>query len=244
MSSNPVTSRHFFCCAAALASCFAFEAHAGDFIFGEDFDVTPSCTGITPPAIVIATSPIERNSTLGTQNRYLIHIRSCGYTGTVTLTDDDVPVTWGALIDPATPTIQSGKAINALLSIAVPTEGEAIGASISLNASTNAMTTHGQVNLTIANEWIYTFVDGTGSGDHHFPPTLRLKLGTKVRFIDQDTVTAHRVHANGITGSGFEHESSDLHAGGEYDQTPLIMDTYVLLCHDHPNDPQTVVVIE
>jgi len=66
---------------AALAlSC---DAAAGDFIFGEDFEGVPACTGGT--GFSIGATPPARTGSLGTQHRYLVKLHACNVSGTATL---------------------------------------------------------------------------------------------------------------------------------------------------------------
>jgi hypothetical protein len=61
---------------------------AGDFVFGDDYESTFVCPAGPMPAITGTISPASISTVLGTQNRYLVKVYSCGFSGTVTFTPE------------------------------------------------------------------------------------------------------------------------------------------------------------
>jgi len=115
----------------------------------------------------------------------------------------------------------------------VPTNGDSGLVALDVAAHAGANTAHATANLNMLNEVDIVILDGTGAfGAHPFPPSMTIKLGTMLRFIDQDSTTPHRIHSNG--GTGFPHQASDMFQGQEYDVTPGDTATvYYFYCHDH-----------
>ena len=197
----------------------------GDFVFGDDFEGVPACgTGFA-----ILATPAARSTTLGTQMRYFIKTRACGNGGTVNLGETGAPASWATSIDPATQTIGSGATGVALMTVNVPTNGDAGLGTFDITAQNGVDVTHAGATLDVANEVLIHFApDGTGSGLHAFPASLTLKVGAKIRLIDDDTTAVHRIHGDGV----IPHQAFDMTAGQEYDVTPVlgVGDFY---CHDH-----------
>ncbi|HSC12108.1 MAG TPA: hypothetical protein VLC97_14125 [Rhodanobacteraceae bacterium] len=230
---------------AALAlSC---DAAAGDFIFGEDFEGVPSCTGGI--GFSIGATPPARTGSLGTQHRYLVKLHACNVSGTATLGQSGAPDSWTRTLDPGSLTLADGAVGVALLTVTVPTNADAGLGTFNLSATHNAELSSTDVTLDIANEWILHFApNGTGSigSAHNFPGSLIIKVGAKIRLISDDTTDTHLIHADG--GTGLIHQNvagPGLSAGQEYDLTPTAPNTPLaghLYCHYH-GGPVTVVTV-
>ena len=228
--------------ALGLAACStATSTFAADFIFGEDFEGVPVCAA---DPFAVGATPAAQTGSLGTQHRYLVKVRSCAASGTVTLGASGGPASWTTTLDPTSLTLASGSVGVALFNVAVPTNGDAGLASFDFSATNNATAYHGSATLDIANEWILHFApDGTGSdlSRHNFPPTLSLKVGAKIRLISDDTTEHHLIHGDG----GLPHQSVagiGLGAGEEYDMTinsPIAAGH--IYCHSHGYPPVTTV---
>ncbi len=220
---------------AVLGSPAAADASAGvaDFVFGDDFDAVPTCASASGFAVLA--SPASRGDTLGAQSHYLVKVRSCGDAGVNVIGATGAPATWTTFISPPSLLLASNGYAVTLLTVTVPTDGDAGDVFLDVTATANANTLHASAELNIANQYIVTIPEGTGSGDHHFPPFLSLKLGATLRIVDADTGTPHRIHADG--GNGFVHQAGDMIGPAEYDITPTMADSgsgYDFYCHDHP----------
>jgi plastocyanin len=220
----------FLTVALPLGALIAADARAGDFVFGEDFEGNPACA-VTSGFAVLAT-PASRASTLGLQSRYLVKIRSCGDAAANALAASGGPATWTKVIDPPNLTLASNASGVALLTVSVPSDGDAGMATFDITAQAGANTVHASADLNVANEYILTIADGTGSGDHHFPAFLQLKLGAKLRTLDADSVLPHRIHGDGA--GGFLHQAGEMTQGQEFDiTTTAVGGPYDFYCHDH-----------
>jgi len=218
-----------------IASLRLATALGADFIFGEDFEGVPACnlTGF-----VVAATPAPLSARLGTQTRHLLKVRACGVSGTVTLGTGDIPVTWGASIDNATFNLADGQVGVAALLMTVPTDSA--GGLATFNATaTNAgnVTTQGPVSVNVVSEWILHFApDGTAYHNHVFlPAVLTIKLGAKIRLIDDDSTENHTIHASGGSG-GFTHQPDPgMTQGQEWDITPTAPTATqgLIYCHAH-----------
>jgi plastocyanin len=218
------------------SALFAAQAGATDFIFGDGFDTALVCPVGPQPSIVAAVSPSTQQTTLGTQMNYLIQVLSCGFAGAVTLTASGAPASWTVSVDPTSLNLASGSRGVAEMVIAVPTDGDAGLHTITVAAAASgANTASPSTDLNVANEFLIHFApDGTGAGTHAFYPTsLTVKLGAKLRYIDDDSVTQHRIHAEAVA-AGFAHQGYDMSQGQEYDITTLTTISNTLVyCHDH-----------
>jgi hypothetical protein len=135
-------------------------------------------------------------------------------------------------MDPGNITLASNAYGVALLTVSVPSDGDAGMATFDITAQAGANTVHASADLNVANEYIVTIADGTGSGDHHFPTFLQLRVGAKLRILDDDSLVPHQIHADG--GGGFAHQNGDMTQGQEYDiTTTSASTTSQFYCHDH-----------
>ncbi|HSE13264.1 MAG TPA: hypothetical protein VLB69_11575 [Rudaea sp.] len=197
-------------------------------MFGEDFEAFPTCASASGFALLA--TPASRANTLGTQNRYLVKVRSCGDAGSNALGAAGAPASWTTTIDPTSlPLASNGYGVG-LLTVVVPSDADAGDVNLDVTATANANAVHANAELNIANQYIVTIPDGTGNGDHHFPPSLSLKVGTLLRILD-DSTAPHRIHGEGNVG--FTHQASLMTQGQEYDMTPTVSGTGDFYCHDH-----------
>lgn len=240
--SRPFTSLATYAHIAAfgLAACVAPAMAAADFIFGDDFDTAFVCPAGPQPAIAAAMSPSLIKSALGTQNRYLVKVLSCGFTGNVTLTPGGAPASWTLTMDPPSVSLALNSVAVAQLTATVPTDGDAGLVSLSVDAAASgANTVPLSADLNIANEFAIHFApDGTGGGAHMFlPALLQIKVGAKLRFISDDSTAGHNIHAEDMA-SGFFHQPiiQLLGQGDEYDITAVAtVSNTPVYCHSHPS---------
>ena len=218
------------------AALIATHAVAADFISGDDFESAVVCPSGSQPAIAAVVSPSTQQTTLGTQKHYLVHVRSCGFAGSVALTPSGAPASWTVALDPPSLNLTTGSIGGSEMAVTVPSDGDAGLHTISMSAAASGANTAAlSADLNVANEYLIHFApDGTGSGTHAFYPTdLTVKLGAKLRYIDDDATTGHRIHGEN-SGAGFSHQASDMSQGQEYDITTLATVTRTLVyCHDH-----------
>ena len=220
-------------CASVVALCITGPA-AADFIYGDDFESSLTCSG-SGPAITGAMSPTSVNTQLGTQTRYLVKVLSCGFSGPVTLTPSGTPASWGVVLDPPVLQVALNSPAVSELTVTVQTDADAGSVMIHIDAAASGANTASlAASLNVANEYSIHFApNGTGSGPHAFLPAyLQIKLGAKLRFIDDDSAEVHRIHAAGM--AGFAHQAFDMTQGQEYDITPTATTTNTpIYCHDH-----------
>jgi plastocyanin len=234
-----------------LAACLAAPAvAAGDFIYGDDFETAFVCPAGPGPAIAAAMSPASIKTSLGTQNRYLVKVLSCGFSGNVTLTPGGAPASWTLAMDPSSVSLALNSVKVAQLTATVPTDGDAGDTGLVVPLSVDAVasganTVSLSADLDVANEFAIHFApDGTGSGTHAFLPAfLQIKVGAKLRFISDDSTAGHNIHAQDAT-AGFNHQPTflSLGQGEEYDitATGTVSGTPVY-CHAHPGTGQMAV---
>src|SRR5262249_46526963 len=149
-------------------------------------------------AIAGAMTPVLVKTALGRQSRYLVKVRSCGFSGSVTLTPKDAPASWSLAIDPAAMSFAAGASAVAQLTVSVPSDGDSGVHPISVDAAASgANTATLSADLDVAKEFAIHFApDGTGSGEHFFlPALLTVKTGTKLRFMSDDYSSRHTIHA-------------------------------------------------
>jgi len=222
---------------SATMTSVCAPAAGADFVFGEDFEGVPACgTGF-----VVQATPQERSTSLGTQSRFFVKTRDCGSGGTVTLSAVSAPDPLDITFDPPSATLAAGAVGVALMTIVVPTNGEAGAEVLDVRAQNGADTAHAPlVFFSIANEVLIHFApDGTGAGAHAFPASLTIKAGAKIRLINDDTTSVHRIHGDGV----ISHQAFDMTAGQEYDVTPA-QGAGDFLCHDHVLAGQTQVTVQ
>jgi len=224
--------------AIVFAACATTPALAtGDFIYGDDYESSFVCPAGPTPAISGAMSPATISTALGTQNRYLVKVHSCGFSGNVTLTPYGAPASWTLTMDPPTISLALNAVAVALLTVSVPTDGDSGLHAVAVNASPSGANTIGlSADLDVAKEYPIHFApDGTEYGAHVFLPTyLTIKIGTKLRYISDDTTSLHAIHAQSAA-AGFSHQPDPgMAAGAEYDLTATGPVTNTLIyCHSH-----------
>jgi len=228
----------------ARATAIVLAASAGapamatsDFVYGDDFESTFVCPAGPTPAITGAISPASISTSLGTQNRYLVKVYSCGFSGNVTLTPNGAPASWILAIDPPTKSLALNSTAVAQLTVTVPTDGDSGLHSVGVDAAASGANTAAlSADLDVAKEYPIHFApDGTDAGAHAFLPTyLTIKIGTKLRFISDDSTSLHAIHAQSVA-AGFSHQPDPgMAAGGEYDLTATGPVTNTLIyCHSH-----------
>lgn len=80
--------------------------------------------------------------------------------------------------------------------------------------------------------YIITIPNGTGAGDHHFPPSISVDLGATIRFYNAD-VDRHTIHGYDPL-CGFPHEvDPGMGQGDSWDVTPTCLGDYAYYCHSH-----------
>jgi len=230
--------------ARSLIAAIAFAAFAaspamaaGDFVFGDDYESTFVCPAGPMPAITGTISPASISTVLGTQNRYLVKVYSCGFSGTVTFTPNGAPASWTLTMDPPSKSLALNGVAVAQLTVSVPTDGDSGLHSIAVDAAASGANTAAlSANLDVAKEYPIHFApDGTGAGAHAFlPQYLTIRVGTKLRFISDDSTSQHTIHAE-YPAAGFFHEADPgIGPGGEYDLTASGTVTNTLIyCHSH-----------
>ena len=143
-------------------------------------------------------------------------------------------------------TLTSGGYGVAELAVTIPTDGDSGTQLLDVAVHTTANTAHASVTYDVANQVIINIDEGTGDGPHtHFPPFMKIKLGTMLRFIDDDSVALHAIHSDG--GGGFSHQPPPgMTKGQEYDVTPTDPSgsMYHFYCHNHPDTQDTRLTIE
>lgn len=239
---HTATSTVAFVAVALLRSA---SAQVGDFIYADDFESTASCTGVAVPGVAIIISPADRTTTLATQNRFLVKLRSCGYSGSVDLSQSGAPVSWTTSFDPPTVALMPNEARTGLLQADLPSDGDAGMFTLSVHAQASTSTASSNALLTVMNQVIIPFAsDGTGVGDHHFPSVLVIKVGTMIRFVNQDSTSVHEVHA-AQANDGFPHQTGTMAQGEEFDVTPNSPGTYDYYCHAHlPEAGSGAIVVQ
>lgn len=212
---------------AAAALAFSMAAVGGDFVFGEDFEGVPACSGT---GYVLGVTPELRSTELDSQVHYFIKLRACGTSGLNLLSQTDGPAGWTYAIDPPMLSPPADSIRLAELTVTVPTSGDTGAHFFHVAADSAGGTASSGAALDVSNIYAIHFApDGTGAGPHVFAPALTIKLGTTIRLFDDDTVAVHRIHGDGV----LTHQAFDMPAGQYYDITPAMPGQGTLYCHDH-----------
>jgi hypothetical protein len=128
--------------AMVLVACTSASATAaGDFVYGDDFESAFVCPAGPQPAITGAMSPSSISTTLGTQNRYLVKVYSCGFSGTVTLTPNGAPASWTLAMDPPSTSLALNAVAVSQLTVTVPTDGESGLHAVTVDAAASGANT-------------------------------------------------------------------------------------------------------
>jgi hypothetical protein len=212
---------------AATASTFSIAASAGDFVFGEDFEGVPACSGT---GFVLGVTPELRSAVLNSTVHYFIKLRACGTSGLNLLSQTDGPSTWSYAIDPPMLSPPFDTIGVAEVTVTVPTAGDTGAHFFHVAADSAGGTATSGAALDVSSIYAMHFApDGTGTGPHVFPSSLTIKVGTTLRLFDDDTTAFHRIHGDGV----LSHQASDMTVGQYYDITPSTAGTGNLYCHDH-----------
>ena len=234
---DPLLARARIVAIVLAAGTSAPAMATGDFIHGDDFESPLVCPAGPLPAITGAMSPALIKTSLGTQNRYLVKVLSCGFSGNVTLTPNGAPASWTLTMDPASVSLALDSVAVAQLIVAVPTDGDSGLHPVAVDAAASGANTAAlSADLDVAKEFAIHFApDGTGGAAHAFlPALLTIKVGTKLRFISDDSAALHAIHAES-PGAGFFHQPPPgMGQGGEYDITAsATVDNTLVYCHNH-----------
>lgn len=203
------------------------DVTSGDDTSGGAPDAAPT------PDFTASMSPTQQATSLGTTSRYTITLDSSNFMGPVTLAATGAPASWNVSFDPMdTVTVPMNGQATVDMVVQVPSDGDAGNMNLAVTATGSAGTKQVGASLAVANEYVITIANGTGSSAHpFFPQQLTLKIGATLKIKDADTSTAHRIHSDG--GPGFPHQDNDMAAGQEYDITPSASGAYYFYCHDH-----------
>jgi hypothetical protein len=189
-----------------------------------------------PPDFAVEMTPPTQSTTLGTEVHYAITLTGLHHmAGTVMLTPTGVPASWQATITPSSVDLSGDLPVTADLDVKIPTQTSDLTASPGVSATATAGTHSASVAITVANEVIVQLKDGIGTGDHQLPTRIDINVGTKLRIMDLDTSTLHRIHSDATAADGFAHQDNEMSAGQEYDVTPTLGGgtQYRWYCHDH-----------
>jgi hypothetical protein len=203
-----------------------------------DAQPAPGSPDAAPPDFLVSVTSPTNATTLGTEVHYQIMVAGVhDMNGDVALTATGVPASWQATLTPTTVTLSADGSATADLKLVIPTDAADLTANIGVSAS-GASVTHTATAasaLTVAKEVIVTITDGTGAGVHPFPSRIDVLVGTKLRVMDADTKTVHRIHSDATAQDGFAHQDNDMSAGQEYDAVPNQGGgtQYRWYCHDH-----------
>ncbi len=203
-----------------------------------DAQPAPGSPDAAPPDFDLSVTTTTANTTLGTEVHYQIMVAGMhGMSGPIQITPTGIPPSWASTLTPSAITLDSTGVGTADLKVAIPTDAADLTATIGVSATGLSVTHTAQSSapLTVAKEVIVTIPDGTNTGAHPFPARIDILLGTKLRIVDADTSTPHRVHSDATATDGFAHQPSDMTAGQEYDVTPTLGGgtQYRWYCHDH-----------
>jgi plastocyanin len=199
---------------------------------GDDVAASPDAS-VTPDFRIASMSPTQAATSLGTTTHYTLTLDSSNFSGPVTLAAAGAPASWNVTFSPsATVTVPMDGQATVDMVVAIPTDGDAGSSTLNITASGSPGERTATAQLAVANEYVITIADGTGTGAHpFFPQNLTLKIGVTLKIKDADTTKPHRIHSDG--GAGFSHQDNDMAAGGEYDVTPSASGAYYFYCHDH-----------
>ena len=189
-----------------------------------------------PPDFAVDMTPTTAQTSLGTEVHYTITVTGLHHmAGTVALTATGVPASWQATITPASVDVAGDAPVTADLDLKIPTQATDLTGSPGVMASGAPGQHAASAALTVANEVIVQLKDGIGTGDHALPTRIDINVGTKLRIMDLDTTTPHRIHSDATAADGFAHQDNEMSAGQEYDVTPTLGGgtQYRWYCHDH-----------
>jgi hypothetical protein len=198
----------------------------------------PGSPDASPPDFDVSVSTTTASTTLGTEVHYQIMVAGMhGMSGPIAITPTGIPSSWASTLTPSSITLDSTGVGTADLKLAIPTDAADLTATIGVSANGASLTHVAQAiaPLTVAKEVIVTIPDGTGTNVHPFPSRIDILVGTKLRIMDADTGTPHRIHSDATAADGFAHQDNDMNAGQEYDVTPTQGGgtQYRWYCHDH-----------
>ncbi len=194
----------------------------GDDVAGPDAAVAPDFTATMTPATL--------STALNSETRYTLTLESSNFEGPVTLTATGVPATWTTSFEPSTVAMALDGTTTVQLVVQVPSNGEAMTATLGVEASGSPGTKVVSSQLVVANELTVVIPSGTATGGHQFPGRIDLKLGATLKVINSDG-TLHRIHSDG--GAGFPHQDNDMTQGQSYSVIPGDLGEYRFYCHIH-----------
>lgn len=222
-----MTNKRFVAATLLMA---ALHASAADTVYLDGFDAGPTCASGQVGALL---GPAHEPIRLGESARYVLRTRSCGYAGALQFAADGAPAGWSFAFDPPSVSITPSALAFVDVGLTVASDGAAGALDASVHVAGAGVAATASSPLVVADEFVIPIAPDTGSGDHHFPASLALRVGTQLRFVDADASTGHRIHFSS-TIPGMPHQTMEMFAGQEYDvaATAIGSDNDVY-CHDH-----------
>lgn len=184
----------------------------------------------------VAVEPTSGSATtLGTQISFAVTVSANQFSGAVSLSATGALTGWDVTFSPSTVSVADGAPATAVMTISIPSNGEAapFGAMLTVKGDASIGQMSASTTLTVANEFLIPIADGTGNGAHFGAlagTTVHIKPGIKLRFMNFDTVSYHQIHAS---SSLIPHQSMGMSAGMEYSVTVNNVGGEQVYCHAH-----------
>jgi len=195
---------------------------------------TTSTTSTLTPSVAVAITSGDVTTTLGTTSDLALTLTSQSYAGGVTLSAEGLPASWVGTFDPpGTIDLAANGTAYPTLHVAVPSNGEATTATITVRATPTGPAGPPETataGIIVQNEFVIVIAAGTGTGDHHFPLSTLLRPGTRLTWRNDDTTVPHIIHGNGF----IPHQADGPGLGYSVVLPDPGQDTYY--CHSHGTD--------
>jgi plastocyanin len=177
---------------------------------------------------------------LGSENMVTITIQGeNGFSGPVTIspriTDAaGAPVTsnWNVLLDQSTVTLPANGTSTVVATMAIPSERSLLTAKVNFDITSSDLSIS-TVSAVVVTDQV-TLRVGLGGGGCEYPANsdnVRVKVGTKVRFLNSGTAGLMRIHTSGGDGIGMPHQDNDMGPNEAYEVTGTDAGTASWYCH-------------
>jgi plastocyanin len=226
----------------------------GSMTAGTTGGTTGGSTMMGPPAqtgtLMLSLSSNMDSIRLNESKDYqLMVLPGGGFNGMVTYAIEGLPTGVTATFNPAGGMVSQPSTVT----LTIKTAGDAtVGAgSLTVKATSGTINSSAALALTVDAELLVSISKGVDIGTNATPnttafgadsiPTVFVAPGTKVTFINNDTIN-HEIHSDGSLG--INHEGGPLMANGAntYTQTFNATGTFNFRCHIHPNMLGQIVV--
>ncbi len=156
-----------------------------------------------------------------------------------------VTANWNVSLDQSTVTLSENGTATVVATMDIPSEKSLLAANVNFDITSTAAPISTVSVVTVTDQVTISITRGGGGNGCQYPAgltNLRVKVGTKVRFLNADDADVMRIHMQGGDGIGLPHQDNDMGPGTAYEVTGTDAGQAGWYCHTPGNDPGNLSV--